>query len=361
MSAMEAAGLFRLWAVSQGLIQRDHIAAVVADEAARADFAALGAIRPAAVGILHSRAISFIGYDEPRNAVVVFTHKKLTKKEIAQLPSETENGSLIEYRQGAHGAVGGPPTASVGVPPYALHAARYTCGSSIHPANVVDAGTLGCLVRDATGTMFGLTNNHVSGGCNFSYPGLPILAPGPVDVGPNGVDPFTIGYHAKLLPMVDGLPQNVNVADNSDAALLQIKDPGQVSSMQRGYFDTPAKTAQITVGDVVRKVGRTTGLTQGIVRAAVYGPEMIRYRVSAAGGALKLVFLSNLLVVEGEGGLFASGGDSGSLVTVELAGGERRAVGLVVAVNDANGICFVLPIEPILQAFEVNLVSGHNI
>lgn len=361
MAAREAAELFRLWAVSQGLIQRDHIAPVVVDEAARADYAALGEIRPAAVAILHARAISFVGYDEPRNAVIVFTHRKLTKREITVLPSETEDGSSIEYRQGAHGAAGGPPTAPIGVAPYTVHAGRYTCGSSIHPANVVDAGTLGCLVRDAAGTLFGLTNNHVSGGCNFSHPGLPILAPGPVDVGPNGVDPFTIGYHARLLPMVDGLPQNVNVADNSDAALLQIKDPAQVSSMQRGHFDTPAATAPIAVGDAVKKVGRTTGLTQGIVRAAVFGPELIRYRVSAAGGALKLVFLSNMLVVEGAGGRFASGGDSGSLVTVDLAGGERRAVGLVVAVNDTNGLCFVLPIEPILQAFGVSLVSGHNI
>jgi len=346
MAAKEAAGLFRLWAVSQGLIQRDHIAPVVVDEAATADYAALGEIQPAVVAILHTRAISFVGYDEPRNAVIVFTHKKLTKREIAVLPSETEDGTLIEYRQGAHGAAGGIPTAPIGVGPYALHAGRYTCGSSIHPANVIDAGTLGCLVRDAAGTLFGLTNNHVSGGCNFSYPGLPILAPGPLDVGPNGVDPFTIGYHARILPMVDGLPQNVNVADNSDAALLQIKDPTQVSSMQRGYFDTPAVTAPIAVGDTVRKVGRTTGLTQGIVRAAVHGPELIRYRVSAAGGALKLVFLSNLLVVEGAGGLFASGGDSGSLVTIDLAGGEMRAVGLVVAVNDANGLCFVCQLSP---------------
>ena len=108
---------------------------------------------------------------------------------------------------------------------FKIHNNRYTCGSSIFTGNRIGAGTLGCLVKDASGVLYGLTNNHVTGGCSYSEPELPVVAPGPADVVAGGFDPFTIGHHHKVLQLSVGSPDNVDVSDNLDAALFKIKDP----------------------------------------------------------------------------------------------------------------------------------------
>ncbi|MBR0893260.1 hypothetical protein JQ637_46290 [Bradyrhizobium diazoefficiens] len=85
----------------------------------------------------------------------------------------------------------------------------YTCGSSISVGNNREAGTLGAIVRDSSAKQYGLTNNHVSGSCSFAPVGLPILAPGIVDVVPGNLSPFTIGFHSVALKMAPGSADNV--------------------------------------------------------------------------------------------------------------------------------------------------------
>ena len=78
--------------------------------------------------------------------------------------------------------------------------------------------------------------------------------------------------------MVDGSPSNIDVGTNTDAALFRIKDPLAVTSMQRDSYDTPIEVIPLEAGMRVQKVGRTTGLTTGIVRAKGTGPHSVSYR-----------------------------------------------------------------------------------
>jgi hypothetical protein len=358
MHAEEAARLFKLWAADKGYVAKTKFSLDPEPQIAAADFGVLSGANEAALNAFHNRGVVFVGFNEEEHEVIVYTAKRLPKKERAFLPAAIEDVEIV-YKQGGYGSAGGAPGMPFAGGPYTLHGGRYTCGSSVHPANILGSGTIACLVRDAQNVIYGLSNNHVTGGCSFGLPGTPILVPGPVDAAAGGLDPFTLGHHARCLPMVDGVPQMVNVSENSDAALFAIVNPDRISSMQRDLFDTPAAAGPITTGQNVVKVGRTSGLTKGVVEAKITGAEWVQYSVPAINGH-KVVFFDSLYLVRGEGRMFAEPGDSGSLVIAVNDAGECTAVGIVTATNVQRQLAFVLPLGPILAQLGVTLISAHN-
>lgn len=319
------------------------------------------------LGVLRSRQIRFVAIDEAANKISVFLRKASpTAKELKVLPSSC-NGASLKYHQGNTETIS-PSAVAEATSTCALHLvgtnAFYTCGSSISVGNNREAGTLGCLVRDAAGRLFGLTNNHVSGACSYAPNGLPVLAPGVVDVSPVNPHPFTIGVHSAQLPMLIGDPSSVDHTMNSDAALFEITEVNRVSSMQRSFFDTPTSVLDMVPGMTVQKVGRTTALTTGAVLGELIGAASINYSASQYGFSGS-VYFEPLFIIHGHGDIFSEGGDSGSLVVHVDAQGTRHAVGLVVA-GCADGSApggkrsIVLPLRPILNRFNVALVAGYN-
>jgi len=354
---LDLAKSFRQWAIDNQLKERGIDGRDPAgdyDDNLADSFKIVGT----AAGVLRRKLISLVAIQRRENKILVFTTKKITQAEEKFLPKAFGDVGVAFFHGGVTTALSVP---SGGNGYFQTTAGAYCCGSSIHPARYVGAGTLGALVRDQTGQIFGLTNNHVTGDCNFSDLNTPILAPGHVDVLPAGVDPFTIGYHAKTLPMVSGSPDNVDAISNSDAAIFRIKDPSAVSSMQGVYHDTPTKTMPLMDGMIVEKVGRTTGHRQGKVLAQVVGFEPCLYNINYLSGGRSLVYFDSPFIVFDHlgSGKFSEPGDSGSLVSI-LHDGERRAGGLLYAGN-SEGYTFVLPIEPILSNLAVSLVSGHNL
>ena len=363
MTAESVARNLRLWAVQNGLLDREQLGPNADTQLRAMSVVGITPLRDEVPELLRPRRINFVGFNNMANEVVIYTTKAVQRRVKPKLPSAADDGVSISYQIGAPELIGKLPPSPFGTAPATLHNGRYTCGSSIHVGNRLGAGTLGCLVRTSDGAMYGLTNNHVTGNCNFASPGLPILAPGPCDVAVNGVDPFCIGHHARSLRMVHGTPDNplVRPHENTDAALFRIADESRVTSLQKdGAYDTPSVVGPIAPGMVVSKVGRTTGHTGGVVRSQISGPFHIRYKMPELEIDLA-VFYEPLFVVQAQSGFFAAPGDSGALVTT-MDGGTRRAVGLVVAGDGSNpAVSFILPLQPIVQGFGATLVSGHNV
>lgn len=317
--------------------------------------------------ILRRRGIASIVFNDPESLVRVYTDRRVTQKELEDLPRLFE-GCDVTY---PHGAVTDlvPPIIQAQGTPYTLlqvgGGGRYTCGSSISPGNEASAGTLGALVRDAAGVIYGLSNNHVTGGCNHSGVGLPILAPGVADVAPNGVFPFTIGFHERVLPYVLGTSGNVDISNNTDAAVFRIHNADWVSSFQGDTFDTPAVVADPIEGMRVAKVGRTTGYTEGTIVGRQLRPINMKAN-SQRNGFEAFIWFPNVFVVHGDPLEFSAAGDSGSLVVSLNADGTKSAVGLIFcggpdSLAPGGATSMIVPLSPILQRLQVTLVSGHHV
>ncbi|WP_146128450.1 hypothetical protein [Burkholderia gladioli] len=362
-TAFEVASAIARWALARNLLT-----ALPANMEAEY----LANVPPVAMGdnaepILRRRGVASIVFNDRESIVSVYTEKRVTQKELEDLPRLLE-GCDVAY---PHGAVTDlvPPVIRAQGTPYTLlqagNVGRYTCGSSISPGNEASAGTLGALVRDAGGTLYGLSNNHVTGGCNHSGVGLPILAPGVADVAPGGVSPFTIGFHDRVLPYVLGTSGNVDISNNTDAAIFRINDVNWVSSHQGDNFDTPQNITAPLEGMRVAKVGRTTGYTEGTIVGRQLRPINMKAN-SQRNGFEAFIWFPGVFIVHGDPLEFSGPGDSGSLVVSLNADGTKSAVGLVFcggpdSLAPGGLTSMIVPLAPILQRLQVTLVSGHNV
>lgn len=363
LAARETALQILWWAHEKGLLAEDAYFPKTAHK--EPDFGQN--IDALAINSLRTRQIRFLCIDEDAKKISIFLRKAApTVKELKSLPNLC-NGHALTYHQGNSENVS-PATVAAHTNTCAVYTNQtgnfYTCGSSISVGNNREAGTIGCLVKDANGNLFALTNNHVSGACSYAPVGLPVLAPGIMDVTPGNPHPFTLGVHDAHLPMLFGDPSGVDHTQNNDAALIRITALNAISSMQRNAYDTPSSVADLSPGLSVEKVGRTTGHTRGTILGEIVGAMPVNY-VAQQYGFSGPAYFEQIFVAHGVGDLFSDGGDSGSLVTHVDASGKRHAVGLVFAGaidgSAAGGKrSLILPLRPILDRFKVELVSGHN-
>lgn len=306
---------------------------------------------------LRAKQVAGVLFNEHEKSAYILTRKKISETAIKSMPA-WKNGISIKYIHFGQAQSGGKTPPSDGLS-YRCVNDRYACGSSIHPARYPGAGTIGCLLKNADGKLFGLSANHVSGLANYADEGEKILAPGHLDITPKGRDPFTIGAHVIALPMHHGTPTNVNLAENTDAAVFAIRDSEAVSSSQGGYYDTPTKTVEPLGGMLVEKVGRTTGYTTGRIIGVSPNPVAVGYQLSAVGGNATVYFNDLVMAIGENGAPFSQPGDSGSLVVGQDDKGESVAVGLVIA-GTSTGYSLILPIGPILKTLNMTLVNQHN-
>ena len=357
MSAQELSIIVKAWAQQNHLIGEEFpVSLDCTNEERDQRFDSLS-ITASAEQVLRKRNISCIGFNEDANSIYIFTKKSITAAELKSLPIRLQDNVKVEYIHGGIAFANNPVPPSAPSAYVVSNTGRYTCGSSIHPAKVLGAGTMGCLVKGASNEIYGLSNNHVSGMNNFANIGEKILAPGHLDIYPrHPLDPFTIGYHSKTANFVQGVPDNVNVSNNLDAAIFKIADPDRVSSSQGGIYDTPSIVSQLTCGLNVEKIGRSTGHTHGFVIAQATGAFPVGY--SSIYGGNSQAYFDPVFIVKSQTSNFSEPGDSGSLVTA-VVNGQREAVGLLFA-GDTMGNSYILPLSTILTNLGVTLLSGHN-
>lgn len=200
-------------------------------------------------------------------------------------------------------------------------------------------GSIGCPVRDLqTGVKMLLSNNHVIALENDAVVDDPVIEPGADDGGMPATT--TIATYARCVKL--DFSGNANLVDCAVANL----SPGVTLAppSSTGYiFDPGLAPASIAKKSVVKKIGRTTGLTSGVVTATEVGRFFVDYQNGPAA-------FEGQIEVTGLSGAFAAHGDSGSLVVNE----RGAAVGLVFAVSE-TGVAYVNPIGPVLSQLGVAL------
>jgi len=161
-----------------------------------------------------------------------------------------------------------------------------------------------------------LSNNHVLANSNNASPGDPILQPGPYD---GGVDPADrIATLSRFIPLTFEPPIPRSQHNNLvDAAIAE----GEFHDLDReiywiGNVRGWRRKANVNVGTVVQKTGRTTNFVTGRITA-------INATVDVGYGDGKVARFKDQIVTTNMSG----GGDSGSLVTTL----DDVAVGLLFA------------------------------
>ena len=106
----------------------------------------------------------------------------------------------------------------------------------------------------------------------------------------------------------------------------------------------------------VKKFGRTTGLTYGVVEAPTVGYTKIPYKIE---GFNATVYFKDFWMVSGDDNKpFALAGDSGSLVVTEDG---RATVGLLFAADNSRYGC-VIPIQTVLDRLGgAQIVTRHRV
>jgi hypothetical protein len=204
----------------------------------------------------------------------------------------------------------------------------------------ITAGTLGCFVRGKRdGKTYLLSNNHVYANTNSGRPGDPILQPGPTDGGTRTRD-----IVAKLSNFV---PISANARNFIDAAIAGLQ-PGvtfDAANIPGIGAHKGVRAGEAPIGQSVQKVGRTTGLTSGRIRAI----ELDGVRVNFGPGLGVVTFDDQIEIVD-DGRAFSAGGDSGSAIWDM----DRRLVGLLFA--GGGNTTYANPIGAVLRALNVELI-----
>lgn len=362
--ALSKAMLLRRWAEETGAFSQGRAAGTYLPQVEAASAPSM--FSAAASRAFAAKPITAIGVaaSTRREArIFIYTRRKLTKIEQAKLTADSKLDLPVEFKVARPFSIQAPSSAPQMVDMFRKK--RLACGSSISVGNTREAGTLGALLRDGNGKLFGLSCNHVTGGCSNARLNVPIVSPGIMDVTANGPHPRTIGFHAKTLQFIAGDPSSVpGYKSNLDSAVFEIGNESDVTSWQGNAFDTPSAVLDPEEDAPIEKVGRTTRHTRGVVESQLVGPQRIDYDLTVFHSAEEniafrgTVFFEPVYMLRGIGGDFAIEGDSGALVVTREQGKDAAAIGIVVGGH--AGETFMLPLRPILSKLGMTLVSGHE-
>jgi len=232
----------------------------------------------------------------------------------------------------------------------------------------VTAGTLGCLVYDlASGEPLILSNNHVLANSNACSIHDPILQQGRIDGGIVGED--TLATLARFIPirfqaeagsiklpeflirlglLIAGWFKNEKLKqffenllpriNHMDAAVAKPLDPQMVVPEVLG-IGIPSGTAAASLDMLVRKSGRTTGVTEGTI-------EVLNATVNISYGDNQSARFEDQIITS----TMCMGGDSGSVL---FSAGTSQVIGLLF--GGSSLVTIYSPIEPILSALKVSL------
>ena len=222
----------------------------------------------------------------------------------------------------------------------------------------VTAGTIGCFGIDREGRIGVVSNNHVLAHTNRGRIGDIILQPGPADGGVAASGAHTVATLTDYVP-IDFDPAAANLVDCAFAVLGDGQSCIPHTIMPN---DADADAPSWPVGPIedlilptseVRKVGRTTNVTYGIVEAT----DVDNVRVQMVTGPRpKFAMFNRQVAISGTDKTFSKGGDSGALIC--MANGRPAALlfaGTETGGRNGRGITYANPIRTVLDALEIEL------
>jgi hypothetical protein len=312
--------------------------------------------RPEGFAGLSVQSVGYTAGSDDEHVIVYVTRG--SSKALKEVPKKVDQVQVETRVMGKLRATPSPAMASSGTNYFYERSGRIACGGSIAPSRENYAGTLGAFAKNVN-QVFAISNNHVFAACNHTPVGMPILGPANMDAKPGRRAPTEVCVYRDMIELRSGVPSLVTPM-NLDAAFGEVVNATVISSWQgddvQGY-DTPANTVQPAAGVRVKKFGRTTGLTTGVIEALVPTPWVLPYK---SARFTSQVWFQDTWTIRGDGpDAFALPGDSGSLVVTEDG---SAAVGLVFAVNARGGYAIFCPIAQVLQRFgNLQLLSNHGI
>jgi hypothetical protein len=221
-------------------------------------------------------------------------------------------------------------------------------GISTGNANDVSAGTIACRVRDAAGNVYALSNVHVYAPNNLDNLGAlydTVSQPGVYDIPGYTYDSsYYLGQVADYLP-IDGSILAILFDINFIDAAIARTDPSLLgqATPSWGYGIPKKRTANAVLGMPVKKFGRSSELTHGVVTG-------VNARIIVGYGPDWYAAFSGQIVVESDTP-FILPGDSGSLLVSE----GNNPVGLLFAGDESGQTAFANDIDKVLQEFKVTI------
>lgn len=286
-------------------------------------------------------------------ALVVLVSQKVAKEQLnaAELVPPKLADMQTDVLAIGYPVAGGGPLLEAGTQTLARRIRPAEGGYSVGHKNIT-AGTIATCVYDILpggkvsppahgigipSRYYILSNNHVLANSNAAAPGDAVLQPGPYDGGTDPAD--RIATLSRFIPITFEPPvpraQHRNLVD---AAIAE----GQFHDLDReiywiGYVRAWWRKANVTVGTIVQKTGRTTNYTTGRI-TAINATVDVGYSGGKVARFIDQIVTTNI----------SAGGDSGSLVTTL----DNVAVGLLFAgssiatiVNQIENVRSLLRVE----------------
>jgi len=216
------------------------------------------------------------------------------------------------------------------------------------------SGTLGSLVTKG-GVQYILSNSHVfagdvvsGGNGKVAQIGDDVNQPGLVD---NNCSTANTNVVADVSSLSTLYPPNST--PNVDCSIAQVRS-GMVATngsiLEIGTLS--ASTVAASVGQAVKKSGRTSGLTRGTI-GALNATVTVGYEDECGGTAFNKTFTGQIIVSQRRSSFLASG-DSGSLMVEDVAT-NPRAVGLLFAGSSTSAVAN--PIGAVLSHLGATMVG----
>lgn len=212
----------------------------------------------------------------------------------------------------------------------------------------ITAGTIGARVKDASGNVYILSNNHVIANSNAANVGDAILQPGPADGG-------TLADRIGTLS--DYEPISFSASNTMDAAIAAVNGTDLTGATPSSAYGAPGTSVvDPALGLGIQKFGRTTGHTTGSIVATNVTISVCYEPAFPWGCNAAATFTDQFEVQSGTNSDFSAGGDSGSLIVTN--DGQNNPVGLLFA--GGGGSTFANPISVVFDRFNVSIDTGSG-